>query len=174
MNKKYDLDFKLKLINEYKNGTFGLTALSKKYGINHSYIRTWIFQYESYGLDGLTSGMTRKSYSKEEKLNIIQYRLTHQLSYKETAKVFGITNPFLIAQWQMKYNECGILGLESKRKGRISKSMKKKAKQVVGKPLDETERQELERLRAENRQLEIAIALEKKLQSLARENQTKR
>lgn len=174
MNKKYNLDFKLKLIKEYKNGTCGSMALSRKYGINHSYIRTWIYQYDSYGLDGLTSGMSRKSYSKEEKLKIIQYRLTHQLSYKETAGVFGMTNPSLIAQWQMKYNEYGILGLESKPKGRIPKTMNKKPKQAADKPLNESERQELKRLRAENRQLEIAIALEKKLQSLARENQTRR
>ncbi|GGB04263.1 transposase [Macrococcus hajekii] len=174
MSRKFDLDFKLKLIEEYKNGTFGLTALAKKYNIDDSYIRTWIYQYDSYGLDGLISGMKRKSYSKEEKFTIIQYRLKHQLSYRETAKVFGVMNPTLIAQWQKKYNEYGILGLESKPKGRSSKTMKNKPRHISDKPLNESERQELERLRAENRQLEIAIALEKKLQSLAQENQTRK
>ncbi|PKE22871.1 transposase, partial [Macrococcoides caseolyticum] len=116
--------------------------------------------------------MTRKKYSTDEKLRIIQYRITNQLSYKETARIFDITNPTLIAQWQMKYNQYGILGLESKPKGRASKTMKNK--KVDNTSLNESERQELIRLREENRRLEIAIALEKKLQSLARKNQTKK
>ncbi len=89
--------------------------------------------------------------------------MTHQLSYKETAKIFEISNPSLIAQWQMKYNQYGILGLESKPKGRASNTMKNNNKNVDNTQLSESERQELIRLREENKRLEIAIALEKKL-----------
>lgn len=106
--------------------------------------------------------MTRRKYSKDEKLKFILYRLQHQLSYKETAKVFGIMNPTLIAQWQMKYNDYGILGLESKSKGRVSKHMNShKNNPQNNKSLNETEREELERLHIQNKKLEIAIALEK-------------
>ncbi|MEB8093524.1 helix-turn-helix domain-containing protein, partial [Mammaliicoccus lentus] len=174
-NKKYSLYFKLKLIREYKSGNEGYNSLSKKYNIDTSYIRKWLFQYDNFGVEGLTSGMTKRKYSKDEKLNIIYYRLEHRLSYKETAKVFGIMNPTLIAQWQKKYNDYGILGLESKPKGRVSKQMNKhKNNSQNDKPLNETEREELERLRIQNKKLEIAIELEKKLQSLAQENRTKR
>ncbi len=173
MNKKYNLDFKLKLINEYKNDSASYRSLGKKYGINHYYIIQWCHQLDTYGIDGLISGLTKTKYSKEEKLNIIQFRTKYNLSYQEAAKRFGIINATIIAQWQKKYNEHGILGLESKLRGHGSKPMNKK-NEPNNKPLNETERQELERLRAENRQLEIGIALEKKLQSLARENQTKK
>lgn len=176
MNKKHDLDFKLRLIKEYKDGNIGYDSLGKKYNIQSSVLRTWIYQFDTFGIDGLISGMTRKKYSTDEKLRIIQHRNNNQLSYKETARKFGISNPALIAQWQMKYNQYGILGLESKPKGRASKTMKDNKKKVNTNTnsLSESERQELIRLREENRRLEIAIALEKKLQSLARKNQTKR
>ena len=174
LSKKHELDFKLKLIKEYKEGNIGFGLLSNKYEIHHSLIQMWIYQFDTFGIDGLISGMTRKKYSTDEKLRIIQYRITNKLSYKETARIFGITNHSIIAQWQMKYKQYGILGLESKPKGRASKTMKNNAKKVSNTKLNESEREELIRLREENRRLEIAIALEKKLQSLARKNQTKK
>lgn len=174
LNKKHGLDFKLKLIKEYTEGNIGYDALSSKYKIHPSLLKTWVYQFDTFGIDGLISGMTRQKYSTDEKLRIIQYRITNHLSYKETAKIFEISNPSLIAQWQMKYNQYGILGLESKPKGRASKTMKNNNKNVDNTSLSESERQELIRLREENRRLEIAIALEKKLQSLAQKNQTKK
>lgn len=174
LNKKHELDFKLRLIKEYKDGNIGYNSLCRKYDIQSSVLRTWIYQFDTFGIDGLISGMTRKKYSTDEKLRIIQHRINNQLSYKETARLFGISNPTLIAQWQMKYNQYGILGLESKPKGRAAKTMKENKKKVNTNSLNESEREELIRLREENRRLEIAIALEKKLQSLARKNQTKK
>ncbi|RXK17168.1 helix-turn-helix domain-containing protein, partial [Macrococcus sp. DPC7161] len=155
-------------------GNNGYDSLGRKYDIQSSVIRTWVYQFDTFGIDGLISGMTRKKYSRDEKLRIIHHRINNQLSYKETAKLFGISNPTLIAQWQMKYNQYGILGLESKPKGRASKTMKENKNKVNTNSLNESEREELIRLREENRRLEIAIALEKKLQSLARKNQTKK
>ncbi|MCD8837210.1 transposase [Mammaliicoccus sciuri] len=46
----------------------------------------------------------KKKYSTDERLIIIQYRITNQLSYKETARIFDITNPSVVAQWQKKYS----------------------------------------------------------------------
>ncbi|WP_412521676.1 helix-turn-helix domain-containing protein [Staphylococcus simulans] len=47
---------------------------------------------------------------------MLEYRLKHQLSYKETAEKFNIISSSVIAQWQKKFNEYGILGLKSKPK----------------------------------------------------------
>lgn len=174
MNKKYNLEFKLQLIKEYKAGPLGYRGLSKKYNIHHSYIQKWVYQYNTFGIKGLTSGMTRKKYTQKEKVEILEYRLKHQLSYKETAQKFNIINPSIIAQWQKKYNEYGILGLKSKSKGRVPETMKKKNTERNNQALNETEREELERLRHENKMLEIQIELEKKLQSLALKDQTRK
>lgn len=64
-----------------------------------------------------------------------------------------------------------ILGLESKPKGRASKTMKDNNKNADNTCL--SERQELIRLREENRRLEIAIPLEKST-ILSSKNQTKK
>lgn len=177
MSKKYSIELKLKIINEYLTGDDGFRMLGAKYNISRSLIRTWVDQYKNNGVQGLTAGMTKSTYSKSFKLTVLQHRLEHQLSYRETAEIFDIPNFSLIAQWQSKYNQYGILGLETKLKGRSSKSMKQntsKQKRKKLETLNETEREELERLRVENRKLEVAIALEKKLQSLARDKRTKK
>ena len=75
MSKKYNLEFKLKLIKEYKTGSLGYKALSKKYNIHNSYIETWIYQYDTFGIKGLTAGMTKRKSSQEEKVEILEYRL---------------------------------------------------------------------------------------------------
>lgn len=177
MSKKSSIDLKLKVIQEYLNSDLGYHLLSVKYKVDEKAIRTWVNQFNQNGIQGLTAGMTKSIYAQSFKLNVLQYRLEHQLSYRETANVFDIPNPSVIAQWQSKYNQYGILGLETKPKGRPSKSMNKKPskqEQKRSESLNETEREELERLRVENRKLEVAIALEKKLQSLARDKRTKK
>lgn len=105
LNKKHELDFKLKLINEYKEEKLGYRLISRKYNLDPSLLKTWIYQFDTFGIDGFISGMTRKKYSIDEKLRVIQYRITNQLSYKETARIFEIIIPSIIAQWQMKYNQ---------------------------------------------------------------------
>lgn len=177
MSKRYSIELKIKVVNEYLTGDDGFRILEAKYNINRSLIRTWLYQFKNNGVQGLTAGLTRSTYSKSFKLTVLQHRLEHQLSYRETAEIFDIPNLSLIAQWQSKYNQYGILGLETKPKGRPSKLMKQKpSKQKPNKSetLNETEREELERLRVENRKLEVAIALEKKLQALARDKRTKK
>ncbi|CEA01978.1 Transposase [Jeotgalicoccus saudimassiliensis] len=177
MYRKHSIDFKIKVVNEYLTGNNGFNRLESKYGITSSLIRTWVNQFNQNGVQGLTAGMTKSTYSKSFKLEVIQYRLEHHLSYRETANAFDIPNPSIIAQWQSRYHQYGILGLETQPKGRPSKLMNKKQsrkKRNESQPLNETEREELERLRIENRKLEVAIALEKKLQSLARDKRTKK
>ncbi|WP_017549799.1 helix-turn-helix domain-containing protein [Salinicoccus carnicancri] len=164
MYRKHAIDFKLKMIHEYLKGNLGYDKLSEKYKIDTKLLRTWINQFNQNGVQGMTVGMTRSTYSKSFKLDVLQYRIEHQLSYRETANAFNIPNPSLIAQWQSKYNQYGILGLETKPKGRSSKPMNQKQskkKQDEKAPLNETEREELACLRVEKRQLEVAIALGK-------------
>lgn len=104
MYKKQELYLKLKLINEYKKEKLGYRLISRKYNLDPSLLKTWIYQFDTFGIDALISGMTRKKYSTDDRLRIIQYRITNQLSYKETARIFDITNPSVIAQWQKKYS----------------------------------------------------------------------
>lgn len=163
MRRKHSIDFKISVIQEYLNGDLGYRLLSAKHKIDTKLLRTWANQFKQNGVQGLTAGMKKSTYSDEFKLNVLQYCLEHQLSYRETANAFDIPNASVIAQWQSQYNQYGILGLEIKSKGRLSEMDKKSSKQKQNNPesLNETEREELERLRVEKRKLEVTIALEK-------------
>lgn len=64
MNKKHELDFKLKIIKEYKKRKIGYNSLSSIYDSQYSLLRTWV--YHLIPIEGLVSCMTRKRYSTDE------------------------------------------------------------------------------------------------------------
>ena len=50
---KYELEFKLKVVNEYINGLDGYRAIGKRHGINRTLVRTWYKSYIALGIKGL-------------------------------------------------------------------------------------------------------------------------
>lgn len=51
---KYSPKFKLKIVNEYLQGTLGYRSLAKKYQIpSQSQIETWVRQYKQERKNGL-------------------------------------------------------------------------------------------------------------------------
>ena len=52
--KHYKFDFKIKIVQEYLNGTQGYHALTKAYGLSStSILRRWVDQYLKYVSKGL-------------------------------------------------------------------------------------------------------------------------
>ena len=171
---KYDISIKIKVIKEYEKNNISQSGLSKKYKIPLSTIKNWINWYIDNGIEGISKKFKNKSYTGNFKLFVLQYRKTNNLTFRETAIKFDISNASIIANWQKKYNESGLDGLNSKTKGRKPK-MKKSLpiEQKRKKNLQESEREELLRLREENLLLKAAIAYEKKLQALLMEKDLK-
>ncbi len=168
---KYNLEFKVDIVKKYNSGKYGGRKLiAKTFNIPLSTLREWIFRYNNYGVEGLKKKFINQKYSSNFKLSVIQYRKANQLSYAETANLFKIHNPVTICSWDKKYNEKGIDGLKSKQ-GRPRKMKLKKTNK--NEKLNETEREELIRLREEKRLLELQIIYEKKLQALLMEEETK-
>lgn len=169
---KYNIEFKIKLVQEYLSGkTGGRNMIAQKYNIPDSTLRNWINWYEASGIDGLNKKISNKTYTGEFKLSVIQYRKINEISLREAADKFGLTNASMISSWEKAYRERGFHGLNS-RKGRPPKDMNKN-KITVNKPLNETEREELIRLREENRLLKMKEAYEKKLSALLLEEDLK-
>ncbi|MEQ3281961.1 helix-turn-helix domain containing protein, partial [Finegoldia magna] len=109
--------------------------------------------------------------TSEFKLSVIQYRQINQTSLRETAEYFDIANGSMICNWEKKYKESGLSGLEDNR-GRPKKDMIKSNKKPKNNtPINESEREELIRLREENRLLKMKIIYEKKLQALLLEEE---
>ena len=172
---KYSSELKLKIVNEYLSGHRSFEYLKKKYDIpSHSMIQEWIRLYQQYGEEGFERRLTKTKYSGEFKLRVIKYRQINRLSYRETANHFKISNGSIIANWVRKYDEEGFEGL-NRPIGRSSK-MPEKEKKISPKKLNESEREELIRLREENEYLRAKHEYEKKLKALVqkRELQTRR
>ena len=152
---KYTKEFKIKLVMEYLSGeTGGIRKLADKYNIPKGTIENWIDKYNSGGFDNL---------SKKQNQN--------NISFRQTAEHFNIKNGSIICNWERAYRQRGLSGLEDNR-GRPKKDMtKSNKKSKPNTPINESEREELIRLREENRLLKMKIIYEKKLQALLLEEE---
>jgi len=77
-NRKYDYEFKLKLVKEYLNEHLSYWNLENKYGVNHSVIERWVKLYNKGLLETgqkrtgnpFSALHTSKSLSREERLEL--------------------------------------------------------------------------------------------------------
>jgi transposase-like protein len=89
--KKYDADFKEKIVKEYLDGNNGGSiTLSKKYGISYRTIDTWIYKYKRQG--SLDSDIEHKRGRKKEE----------NIDYKERYEILKKYQAFLKAQREKK------------------------------------------------------------------------
>ena len=169
---KYTKEFKIKLVMEYLSGeTGGREKVAKKYGIPNGTLRNWVDKYESGGFDNLSKKLKNNKFTSEFKLSVIQYRQINNTSLRETAEHFNLVNGSMVYRWEKAYQERGLSGLEDNR-GRPKKDMTKSNKMSkLNTPINESEREELIRLREENRLLKMKIVYEKKLQALLLEEE---
>ena len=169
---KYTKKFKTKVVLEYLSGELGgRPMVAKKYNIPDSTLKNWINKYNSGGFDNLTKKLNNNKYTSEFKLSVIQYRQINNTSYRETAEHFDISNGSVICNWERAYQERGLSGLENNR-GRPKKDMSKADKKAKNeKPIKESEREELIRLREKNKYLKMQILFEKKFQALLLEEE---
>ena len=121
---KYETSIKIKVIKEYEKNNISQSELSKKYKIPQTTISNWIKWYMDNGIEGVSKKLKNKSYTSKFKLFVLQYKKTNNLTFRETAVKFDITNDSIIVNWQRKYDEYGLDGLNSKTKGRKPKMKK--------------------------------------------------
>lgn len=169
---KYTKEFKIKLVLEYLSGeSGGYESVAKKHNIPWSTLRGWIIKYKTEGFDSLSKKLKNNKFTSEFKLSVIQYRQINNLSFRQTAEHFNIKNGSIICNWERAYRQRGLSGLEDNR-GRPKKDMTKANKKYkLNTPINESEREELIRLREENRLLKMKIIYEKKLQALLLEEE---
>ncbi|MBZ2385956.1 helix-turn-helix domain-containing protein [Anaerococcus murdochii] len=169
---KYTKEFKIKLVMEYLSGeSGGSPMIAKKYDIPEGTLQNWIIKYQSGGFDNLSKKQNQDKFTSEFKLSVIQYRQINNISFRQTAEHFNIKNGSIICNWERAYRQRGLSGLEDNR-GRPKKDMtKSNKKSKPNTPINESEREELIRLREENRLLKMKIIYEKKLQALLLEEE---
>lgn len=161
---KYTKELKLAVVQDHESFKLGYRALSKKYDIHHSLLRTWIYGYQCHGSDYFEK--RTQIYSVKFKLSVLQHMKEHHMSPIRAAAFFGIAAFTSVMQWQKLYNTGGAAALEAKPRGRPKLT---KSKPKTDKPPKEMTPEELLEevlnLRAERDYL-------KKLQALIQEKQS--
>ena len=123
---------------------------------------------DSSGIDVLLHKPQNRKWKPEEKLELI-VKVLASGSCTSVVLSNGI-HPGMLYQWVNKYKTLGYNGLEESKKGRPArgKNMKRNNKTHAPK-LNETEYEELIRLRAENEHIKTEIEVIKKSIALRRE-----
>lgn len=163
-NRKYSAELKLQAVQEYLDGELSQYQIIDKYKIaSRTQLSDWVKKYNSHSrLNAYNEGakaMTKKRPTTwQERLEIVQYCLTHNQDYGKAAEQHQVSYQ-QVYQWVKKYQDGGQDALQDGR-GR------KKAEEE----LTDTDRQRLamKKLEAENERLRAEIAFLKKLEELER------
>ena len=131
----------------YRKGEYPETpdGLSQKHFRDK--IRNWVRIEETCGPEALKHKSHNKVWTPEEKYELVAQVIAGK-SYSEVAVSAGI-NHGLLYSWVQKYKIHGYNGLIDKKRGRKSSKEPPMKKKAEPKPLTESEREELVRLRTE-------------------------
>ncbi len=171
---KYDYQFKLDLVNKVIRKENSVSGLSRENGLSEAQLQFWCTMHRHHGEKGLEDSVA-KSYSADEKLEIIRYYQSSGLSLIDTCAIFKVASFSTLCQWVVKFEQSGYKGLLDKRgehfrKKKITKGMSK-SKEIPGIKDSMTD---LERLTIENEYLRAEVAYLKKLEALAQSKQVKK
>ena len=152
-------------IHDYLNGVGGLTYITNKYEISSDEVlRKWIMKYNSHietkdydPKPEVYMAKARKT-TYEERVEIVNDCLEHELNYKETAVKYGV-NYAQVYTWVKKYKANGEEGLSDKR------GCKKTETEMT---VEEKLRHELKKSEAKRKYLEMENAALKKLEEIER------
>ena len=158
---RYSYEFKRKCVEMYYQGNYPDTPEGISTKRFRSNIREWVRIEEACGPDALRHKTHNKNWTPEAKLELVA-KVIAGASIRSVSVSAGI-NGGMLYQWVRKYKIYGYNGLISKQKGRKSKNpdMKKIGTRKPPKP-NESEYEELIRLKAENEYMKAEIEVIKK------------
>ena len=175
---KYSYEFKKQLVSEYLDNQGSYASISQKHGLSSScQLKTWVAAYKKLGDTGLKRSRSRKEYSFEEKLSVVESYLTSELSYQELALQMGINNPSLLVRWVNDFKIAGPDALRPHRKGRkktLSTSQSRETEAQVQHTEVDTRAEHVKELEDELLKLRIENAVLKELRRPRLEDEAKR
>jgi len=149
---KYNLEERIAAVLAVEAGE-SIAGTAKRYQMSPSVLIRSLRHYQQHGPAGLSRG--RYNWTAKQKYEVLEYMHENHLSCQETGIHFGINGSSTVWQWEQRYLEKGIEGLEGKQKGRKPRTPKPK-------PPKSREEELLEEnlyLRAENEYLKKLNAL---------------
>lgn len=175
---KHSYEFKKQLVSEYLDNQGSYASISQNHGMSSScQLKTWVAAYKKLGDNGLKRSRSRKEYSFEEKLSVVESYLTSELSYQELALQMGINNPSMLARWVNDFKIAGPDALRPHRKGRkkrLSTSQSRETEAQVQHTEVDTRAEHVKELEDELLKLRIENAVLKELRRLRLEDEAKR
>ena len=175
---KHSYEFKKQLVLEYLDNQGSYASISQKHGMSDScQLRKWVAAYKKLGDTGLKRSRSRKEYSFEEKLSVVESYLTSELSYQELALQMGINNPSLLVRWANDFKIAGPDALRPHRNGRtttMNTSQSRAAEAQVQHTEVDTRAEHVKELEDELLKLRIENAVLKELRRLRLEDEAKR
>ncbi|WP_352403269.1 transposase [Kandleria vitulina] len=169
---RYSYEFKRKCVEMYHRGEYPDTPEGISTDGFHGKVREWVRIEEACGLDALRHNNQNKEWTPEERYALVAKVLAGE-SVRSVAISAGV-NAGQLYQWVRKYKIYGYNGLILK-KGHKPKDpdMKKIGTRKPPKP-NESEYEELIRLRAENAYMKAEIEVIKKEIALREEKEAAR
>jgi transposase len=159
---KYPFETRLAVVRHYLSGNDGTQRTAERFGVERTSVRRWVRAWQLHGINGITWKNDR--HSPEFRLVVARTTISEELSMREAAARFNISNETVVRHWVNVYKVSGQKGLLSIKPGR-SKDMTKPKKTS---PLTDAALEKLspEELRAELRYLRAENAYLKKLKAL--------
>ena len=170
---RYSYEYKRKCIELYREGKWPETPDGKKPEDLHHMIRRWVRLEEANGPDVLKHKGQYKKWRAEERLELVSRVLAGETI--ESVAVNAGINRGLLYKWVRKYQTEGYNGLANMKAGRNPKEPDmKKLNYNNPRKLEESEYEELIRLRAENAYIKAEIEVIKKEIALREEKEAAR
>ena len=125
---KYSKEIKEKVISLFEK-ELSPFRIAMELELPEGTVRNWLYKFNlSHNLD---HKIGKQVFSADFKRKVLETRWKDKLSFEETAELFSLDNPSLIAAWQKRYLEEGIFGLQPKLKGRPPMKTKKEMREIA-------------------------------------------
>ena len=161
----YSTKFKMKVVADYLSGKGSYDDLAVKYKIpSCESVRQWVLKYNNHeelkasGTGGKLIMNSKRKTTFEERVEIVQYCITHGNNYLQTAEKFDISYQ-QARNYTMKYKAQGPEGLRDNRGKRKNPEEMSEIEKL---------RAEIKILQAEKESAEMEIAFLKKLDEIER------
>lgn len=103
MNKKYSVEFKLKVVQEYQKGEKGSWLLGHEMGIHPNMVLHWYNIYKQHGAEGLRPRATNPAYSEDFKEKV-KAEIQRNVPFTALSEKYHLS-PSTIKRWSV---ECGM------------------------------------------------------------------
>lgn len=165
---KHSKELKLKVIQDYLDGSKGYKILSEEFNVDIQTIRLWIEKYKAQGEEGLNVKLQKTYYSPEFKIKAVQMLLA-KVPVREVRRRLNLSGTSILRRWLAQYYKEGIAGFKTKR---IYTNMVKQDKTKISKPIKDDKDKSQQELIDEVTALRAEVAFLKKLKALKLKQRT--